>query len=762
MSDKSYQDALNYHSAEPAGKVEVRATKPSSNKNDLSLAYSPGVAAPCQEIHKNPMDVFKYTNKGNLVAVISNGSAVLGLGNIGALASKPVMEGKSVLFKTFAGLDSFDLELNCNTVESFVQTVKALEPTFGGVNLEDIKAPECFEIEEQLKKSMNIPVFHDDQHGTAIISSAALLNACLLQKKKLSKIKVVFMGAGAAALSCANMFHHFGVKKKNIVICDSKGVIYKDRKENMNSYKQAWATDRSERTLEKALVKADVFCGLSVGNLLEPKSILKMNSKPIIFALANPTPEINPDKVYEICPDAIVATGRTDYPNQVNNVLGFPGIFRGALDVRAKEVNMEMKKAATLALAKLARKEVPDEVSRADTSDNIFFGRNYIIPKPFDSRVLSEVACAVAKAAMDSKVAQDEILDFSKYEAKINKLQGLKNHFLKNCIQFIEKRQSSSKERPKLIFADGDCNKVLKAVASFHEQNLFQGILVGSEKSIRSKIEKLNLSTQLSQAEIWDPTNHPNLNEYQEFFYKKHNRRGILKDEAHRLAQDPYYFATLATRLNHAQGMVCGSTRNYADAIKPLLLLMKTPLVEASALNIALLKDRILILSDTAVQVDPSVEDLVNIARNAGSVATYLGLTPRVAFLSYSNFTQQKGLPEKMAKAAYQLKKRFPNFLVDGDIQADAALNTKISSTLFPFSDLSKESANVLIFPNLAASNIGYKLLKQLSEADIIGPFLIGLSRPAHIVQRTGFSDDIVQTITMTLFEIYKTNNPKA
>ncbi|MBE8221781.1 MAG: NADP-dependent malic enzyme [Bdellovibrionales bacterium] len=751
MSEQLYKESLKYHKDPKPGKLSVEPSKPCNTKYELSLAYSPGVAAPCQEIYKTPAKVFDYTNKGNLVAVITNGTAVLGLGNIGPAASKPVMEGKAVLFKHFAGIDVFDLEIKSDSVEDFVKTVKSLEPSFGGINLEDLKAPECFEIEERLKKEMNIPVFHDDQHGTAIISAAALINACEIQNKSLSKIKVVFNGAGAAALSCATLFIEIGVKKENIIFCDSSGVIYKNRKENINKYKQFWASSTKARSLQEALKDADVFCGLSVAGAVRVEDIKSMAKKPIVFALANPEPEILPELAKKSCQDIIIATGRSDFPNQVNNVLGFPSIFRGALDTHATHINTEMKLAAVYALSNLAKKNVPDSVSSAYNNKKFLFGPEYIIPTPFDERVLISVTTAVAKAAMESGVAQKNITDFEKYKEDLTRLQGLKQGFIRSTINKIKNNDICNKEKPvKIIFAEGESKRILKALNTLALDKICEPTLIGNSKKIQALIKQESLKN-LDNIAIISPKESPNFENYMNKFYEKRQRKAISHAEAARLMTNPYYFSAMALHCGDFDTLISGAKQNYADCLKPILQIIGAKDKQTVAgLNILLLDDKMFFLTDTTVNIEPSSQQLAQIAIQTSIVAKYYGISPRIAMLSYSNFSGNTPLSKKMKEATQLVKQYKSNLIIDGEMQGDTAVNTDILNNIFSFSDL-KEPANILVFPNLASSNISYKLLKNLGKLEVLGPFLTGINKPANILQRGASVDDIINSITLSV-----------
>ncbi|MBX2986346.1 MAG: NADP-dependent malic enzyme [Bdellovibrionaceae bacterium] len=747
------QEALEYHAKGTPGKIEIIPSKPCSTEKDLSLAYSPGVAAPCKVIAKDPAKVYDYTAKGNLVAVISNGTAVLGLGNIGPLAAKPVMEGKGVLFKQFAGIDSIDIELKADTVDDFCRSVRPMEPSFGGINLEDIKSPECFEIEERLKKEMNIPVFHDDQHGTAIVSGAGLINACLITKRDLGKIRLVVNGAGASAIACSKIFLSIGVKPENLLMCDSQGVIYKGRKEGMNKYKEAFAVDTKARTLTEALDGADVFVGLSVAGALTPDMIKKMAKDPIIFAMANPDPEITPDKAREVRPDAIIATGRSDYPNQVNNVLGFPSIFRGALDTRSTQINEEMKLAAVHALAQLAREDVPDRVSVTYGGKNFKFGREYLIPKPFDTRVLLRVAPAVARAAMVSGVATKHIVDWEKYHDRLEALQGPSKAFIRTAIHKVHQNsEARNGELCKIIFPEGTSSKVLKALRTLVEEKICEPILLGYPDRVREKIAALGLEN-LQDVQIIHPRMHPRFQTYVQELYKKRQRKGVNLSEAERLMADPNYFAAMMVHMGDADGLVTGASQNYADGVRPILQIigLHTDGVPAG-LNFVLMEDRFLMLADTTVNFDPTAEQLAGMALQAARVSEYFAQEPRIAMLSYSNFSGVGPTPSKMKRAAELVKKARPEIIADGDVQADTAVNPEIISRIFPFSEL-KEGANILLFPNLESANISYKLLQQIGKAEVLGPFLMGVRRSANVLQRTTTVEGIVNSVVLTTLE---------
>lgn len=747
------KEALEYHSAGSPGKIEVVSTKPVNTEYALSLAYSPGVAAPCKAIALNPDDVYKYTIRGNLVAVITNGTAVLGLGDIGPLAGKPVMEGKGILFKQFANIDVFDIELNSKDTESFIATVKNLEPTFGGINLEDIAAPECFVIEERLRKELQIPVFHDDQHGTAIITAAAFINACDISKRELQSTRIVFNGAGAASIACAKLLKSLGVRGENIIMCDSKGVIRKGRTEGMNSYKEEFAINTERKTLAEALDGADCFIGLSVAGAITPDMLKAMAPNPIVFAMANPIPEIDPRLALEARPDVIVATGRSDFPNQVNNVLGFPSIFRGALDVQATTINEEMKIAAVHALAKLAREDVPESVSAAYSNKTFHYGPEYIIPKPFDNRVLTTVAPAVARAAMESGVARKPIEDFKKYKVRLESMQSLRRGFIRSHMNRVKtharKRQVPV---PTIIFPEGASTKILKAINMLKNEKVIRPVLLGYEETILKKIKEMELDN-LTGVTIWQPNKHPRFDEFVNRFYELRLRKGVMKAEAERLVSDPYYFSAMAVALGEVDGLVSGATHPYSECVRPILEIIGTGRRQTiSGLNFVLWQDRMIFFADTTINIDPTAEQLASIAIHAARVAKYFKIEPRIAMLSFTNFTAAKESPRKMRKAAELVREKCPDLIVDGEMQADTAINPDIMERIFPFSNI-KGGANVLIFPNLDASNISYKLVQQLGGGEVLGPFIMGIKKAANVLQRTCSVDDIVNTIVMTALE---------
>lgn len=742
------EDALNYHSMGRKGKIEVITTKPCETQWDLSLAYTPGVAIPCLEIEKEPQKVFDYTAKGNLVAVISNGTAVLGLGDIGAAAGKPVMEGKGVLFKRFADIDVFDIEVNEHNQEIMVEIVKAISPTFGGINLEDIKAPECFYIENKLKELLDIPVFHDDQHGTAIISGAALLNAIELTGKDISKVKVVYNGAGAAGIACANFHISLGVKRENVIFCDTKGVIYKGRTSGMNEFKEQFAIETDKRTLQEALVGADVFVGLSVANLLTKEMVQSMNDNPIIFAMANPDPEITYEDALTARSDVIMATGRSDYPNQVNNVLGFPFIFRGALDVHATSINEEMKKAAAYALANLAKEDVPESVKQAYGGIDIKFGREYIIPKPFDPRVLTWVAPAVAKAAMETGVARSPIKDFDAYRTQLDIRMGRSLSIMSNVFRKVDENEKKS-----LVFAEGNNLRIIKAAQITVERELAKPILIGNEEVIQNLALKNNIS--LDGISIVDPNNCNKIEQYVQTYYQLRQRKGVTLDAAEKIMkQSPNHFAAMMVKMNDADSMLSGLNYHYPETIRPALeIIGKDPRYEVvSGLYIVSTKNGVYFLADTTVNMNPTASQIADITIQAANFVSNFDIVPKVALLSYSNFGSAKGeSPEKLQKALKLIKERNIHLEVDGEIQANVALNPAIINETFPFSPLKDTGANVLIFPNLDAGNIAYKLLYSIGGARVIGPILLGLTKSVHILQR---GDDVNDIINMAAISV--------
>jgi malate dehydrogenase (oxaloacetate-decarboxylating)(NADP+) len=742
------QEALEYHAQGKPGKIEVVPTKPYSTQRDLSLAYSPGVAVPCMEIAANKEDVYKYTAKGNLVAVISNGTAVLGLGDIGPEASKPVMEGKGLLFKIFADIDVFDIEIDASDVDLFVNTVKAISPTFGGINLEDIKAPECFEIEERLKNELNIPVMHDDQHGTAIITAAALLNAIELADKKIDKIKLVVNGAGASAMSCTKLYVALGVNPKNIVMLDSKGVIRKDRKDISESKKQ-YATDRKIDTLEEALDGADMFLGLSKGNIVSKAMIKKMTKNPIVFALANPDPEIPYKDAIATRKDIIMATGRSDHPNQVNNVLGFPYIFRGALDVRATAINEEMKLAAVKAVAQLAKEPVPEEVNEAYNQKNITFGRNFIIPKPLDNRLITTIAPAVAKAAMDSGVAQQPITDWEAYKENLAKRLGLNNKLLKSI---TEKAKGNPK---KVVFAEADNYKILKAAQVVYEEGIAHPILLGKVAKIEEVAKEYNL--ELGDIPIIDPRSSKHRdkkNFYAAMLYEKRKRKGVTLAEAQEMMRSRNYFGSAMVEMGDADALISGLTRNYKNTIRPALHVIGTDddVKKIAGMYVIFTKRGPIFFADTTVNLNPTARDIADITALTAKIVDRFKIVPKIALLSYSNFGSADGDDAiKMREAKKILEREYPDLIVDGEIQANFALNKELRNEIFPFSELARKNTNTLIFPNLAAGNIAYKLMLEMGEFESIGPILLGMKKPVHILQLGSSVREIVNMVTIAV-----------
>ncbi len=745
-----YEEALEYHTGKRAGKIEVATTKPCITQRDLSLAYTPGVAVPCREIEKNPDDVFKYTAKGNLVAVVSNGTAVLGLGNIGPLAGKPVMEGKAVLFKRFADIDVFDLELDTKDPDEIIRTVQLLEPTFGGINLEDIKAPECFYIEEQLKKTMNIPVFHDDQHGTAIISGAGLLNALEIAGKRIDQVKMVVSGAGAAGIACAKFYVQLGMRKENIVMFDSRGVVHHGQKKGMNPYKAEFAIENGDLTLEEAMKGADVFMGVSVANLLTREMVRSMADKPIIFAMANPDPEITYEEAKAAREDVIMATGRSDYPNQVNNVLGFPFIFRGALDVRATQINEEMKVAAAKALAALAKEPVPYSVMKAYRMENIEFGPEYIIPKPFDPRVLLWEASAVAKAAMDTGVARIKI-DIDEYREKLEARLGMSRQVVRVMI-------NKAKRTPKrIVYPEGEEEVILKASEIIVDEGLAHPILLGNPQTIHEKMEHLRLNLH-NAVEIVDINTFPRLKEYSEVLYQLRKRKGVIRESARKLITKPMYFGAMMVNIGDADGLVAGLTQHYSETIRPALQVigMRENAKRVAGVYMLILPERVIFFADATVNIEPSAEDLAEIALLCAAEVRRFGYEPRVAMLSFSNFgSTRHPLSEKVRQATEIVKQRSRELIVDGEMQADTAVVPELLDTHYPFSDLSgKGGANVLIFPNLEAGNVAYKLVQRLGNAEAIGPILLGMRKPVQLLQIGDYNEiDVVQMTAIAILD---------
>ncbi len=750
------EDALNYHSKSPAGKIEVVPTKPFITQRDLSLAYSPGVAYPCLEIEKNPDDIYKYTNKGNLVAVITNGTAVLGLGDIGAAAGKPVMEGKGGLFKAFADIDVFDIELNSTNTEDLIMAIEMMGPTFGGINLEDFKAPESFIIETELQKRLDIPVFHDDQHGTAIISGAALINAVEIAGKKLDEIKIVYNGAGAAAIACSKFHMALGVKPENVLMCDRLGVIYTGREEEMNEYKKEFEIDTDKRSLAEAMDGADVFIGLSVGGVVDKAMVKSMAKTPIIFAMANPDPEITYNDAISVRKDLIMATGRSDYPNQVNNVLGFPFIFRGALDVNASAINLDMKIAAAMALAELAREDVPESVKAAYGVDEMTFGPEYIIPKPFDHRVLTSVAPAVAKAAMDSGVARKKIKNFDEYKHQLNVRMGRTQSFM----SLIYKK---ARRKPKrVVFPEGDNARIIRAAQLAVEEGIAKPILLGVEEDIKAVADQFGY--ELDGIEIINPTSGKKTQKYIDEYYSLRKRKGVNKHDAEkRLINHRNYYGSMMVTLGDADCMLSGLNTNYASTIRPALETVghDPRFNKVAGLHIVSSKKKTYFLADTTVNINPNAQEIADIAIQAAEIAEHFDITPKIALLSYGNFGSAQGeSPKKMRDARNIIKAKRPDLIVDGEMQADTAVRPDIIETTFPFSDI-KGGANVLIFPDLNSGNITYKLLSKVGDLNLIGPILIGMSKPVHILEQGSDVNEILDMVAIAVVDSQESNGIK-
>jgi malate dehydrogenase (oxaloacetate-decarboxylating)(NADP+) len=746
MAKFTREDALNYHSQGRPGKLEVIPTKPHSTQLDLSLAYSPGVAEPCLEIEKRPEDAYKYTMKGNLVAVISNGTAVLGLGDIGALAGKPVMEGKGLLFKIFADIDVFDIEVDCKEIEAFIQVVKGIAPTFGGINLEDIKAPECFEIEERLKKELPIPVFHDDQHGTAIISSAGLLNSLELNGKKIGDIKIVVNGAGASAISCTRLYISLGVKPENVIMLDSIGVLQKSRTD-LNKYKKEFAVDTKITTLDEALVGADVFLGLSKGNVMTAEMLKSMAKDPIVFAMANPTPEISYEVAMATRNDLIFATGRSDYPNQINNVLGFPYIFRGALDVRASTINEAMKIAAVKALAELAKEDVPESVNAAYKSKNLVFGREYIIPKPVDPRLITRVAPAVAKAAIDSGIAGNIIKDWDKYKMELGKRLGLDN-------QIIQDIRFKAKQRPKrIVFAEAGDYKVLKAAQELIHDNICMPILLGNAEQIENAIRENHLD--LGNVVIIDPKSKAEESRRAKFarvLYEKRKRKGLNFEEAKELVFNQNYFGVMMVEAGEADAFLSGFSSKYPDVIRPAIQIAGTnnPQKHIAGMYLVQTKKGPFFFSDTTVNVQPTAQTLVDTTLLTAKAVERFNFKPRIAMVSYTNFgSVRTGSPVRVQEAVEILHRDHPELIVDGEMQANFAFNKELRQKKFPFTKLQDMDVNTIIFPNLSSGNIAYKMMQEIGGAEVIGPILLGLGKPIHILQLESSVREIVNMATI-------------
>ena len=753
-NEQQRRAALVYHAKPNPGKTKVVPTKNYNTQRDLALAYSPGVAIPCLEIDKQTSDVYKYTNKGNLVAVISNGTAVLGLGDIGPNASKPVMEGKALLFKIFAGIDVFDIEIDSKDPEKFIEAVKAISPTFGGINLEDIKSPEAFEIERRLKEELDIPVMHDDQHGTAIISAAALINALELAEKQIEDVKIVVSGAGAAAISCTKLYLAFGAQVNNIIMLDSKGVIQKTR-DNLTKEKAQFATDQKISNLKDAIKKADVFIGLSQPDILTPSMLKKMAPSPIVFAMANPDPEINYEKACKTRNDIIMATGRSDHPNQVNNVLGFPFIFRGALDVRATSINEEMKMAAVRALADLAKEPVPEEVNVVYDQTRLSFGKNYIIPKPFDPRLITTIPPAVAKAAIESGVAKEPIEDWDRYKETLEKRLGN----TQKMVRLLHDRAKASPKR--LVFAEADQMDVLKAAQIVYEEGIAHPILLGDKKIIDDLRKLIEFDASIEIIDPKEQNQEEIRKKYAKLFWNAQNRKGYTLYDAERLMRERNYFASMMITNGDADAMISGYSRNYRSVVKPILETTSKVkgVSRVAATNLMLTKSGPLFLSDTTINVEPSSKELAKIAQMSGQMGKLFGLEPVVAMLSFSNFGSSRfPQAQKVSKAVSILHRSDPDLIVDGPIQADFALNKELLESGFPFSGLRNKKVNVLVFPNLDAANITYKLMKELNEALSIGPILMGLSEPIHILQLGASVAEIVNMSAVAVVDAQTKN----
>ena len=751
MNNTDKKQALHYHAMGRPGKIEIIPTKPHSTQYDLSLAYSPGVAEPCLEIQKNPIDAYKYTAKSNLVAVISNGTAVLGLGDIGALSGKPVMEGKGLLFKIFADIDVFDIELDTKNVDKFIETVKMISPTFGGINLEDIKAPECFKIERRLKEELDIPVMHDDQHGTAIISAAGLLNALELNGKKIDTIRVVVNGAGAAAISCARLYKALGVKKENMIMCDSKGVIYTGRA-GLNAEKEEFAVETTARTLTEALVGADMFLGLSVADILSEEMIRSMAKDPIVFALANPNPEINYEKAIHSRPDIIFATGRSDYPNQINNVLGFPYIFRGALDVQARSINEEMKLAATYALAELTKEPVPENVKMAYNDPSIAFGRNYIIPKPLDTRLISRIAPAVAKAAIESGVARTEIKDWDAYRKKKKKRMGQDERLMRRMTR-------KAKTNPKrIVFAEGADIKTLMAVQEILSEKIAHPILIGNKNEI--EILQKQYKLELPELVIFDPTKEiDKIDQYTQTYYEKRQRKGIILEQAKELMKNPNFIGLMMVESGEADGFISGIHSNYHDVLRAAkdIIGLRACCKYAVGMHIVTNKKGTYFLADTTVNSHPSADTLECVTVLTYEAVKQFNVEPVVALTSYSNFGEYRlGSPAQIQEAVDTLHHKYPEILVDGEMSAAIAFNTELRQARFPFSPLANKDVNTIIFPNLSSGSIALGVLQELGNNEIIGPVLLGLNKPVHILQMGCSVRDIVYMTTLAVTDAQK------
>lgn len=760
MSNKTHRDqeqfrnaALDYHRNEPKGKIEVIPSKPHSSQRDLSLAYSPGVAEPCLEIEKNPSSIYEYTTKGNLVAVISNGTAVLGLGDIGAEASKPVMEGKGLLFKIFADINVFDIEINEKDPDKFIEIVKGISPTFGGINLEDIKAPEAFYIEQRLKEELNIPLMHDDQHGTAIISAAALINALELADKKIDEVKMVVNGAGAAAIACTKLYIALGLKKENVLMCDSKGVI-NHKRENLTPEKLDFIAETDISTLEQALEGADVFVGLSKGDVMTAKMLSSMAENPVVFALANPTPEIDYNLAIATRPDVIMATGRSDFPNQVNNVLGFPYIFRGALDVQATGINEEMKLAAVKAIAELAKEPVPEMVKLAYNVKNIGFGREYFIPKPFDNRLLTKVSIAVAKAAMESGISRKPIADFEEYENQLLDRMGRDE-------KLIRMMQNRARSNPKRVtLGNAEEYNVLKAAQILYEEGIAHPILLGEKKFIKEQMEKFGIHLDVPIVDPMDDDQDENRKKYRETLWRLRNRKGVNEYIAKRLVRQRDYFGPLMLQHGDTDALIVGYSKNYRTVLRPVLeIIEKAKGVDKIASMMMILSDKKpYFFADTSIHVNPTPEEMANIAKMAEFAIKSFAIQPRIAMLSYENFSANSETSKKVAKAVEILHQKYPNMIVDGEIQPDFAMSADHLQD-YPFSKLGKTPANTFIFPNLESANLSYKIIRGMKVAQVVGPILLGLKQPVHVLQMRASVDEIVNLATIAVLDAQMREN---
>ncbi|SNV50059.1 NADP-dependent malic enzyme [Chryseobacterium taklimakanense] len=749
------QAALDYHKAEPKGKIEVIPSKPHSSARDLSLAYSPGVAIPCLEIEKNPQTIYDYTGKGNLVAVISNGTAVLGLGDIGAEASKPVMEGKGLLFKIFADINVFDIEISEKDPDKFIEIVKGIAPTFGGINLEDIKAPEAFYIEQRLKEELNIPLMHDDQHGTAIISAAALLNALELAGKKIDEVKMVVNGAGAAAIACTKLYIALGLKKENVLMCDSKGVI-NHKRENLTPEKLDFIVNTDKDTLDEALMGADVFVGLSKGDVMTPDMLNSMAENPIVFGLANPTPEIDYNLAIKTRKDVIMATGRSDFPNQVNNVLGFPYIFRGALDVQASGINEEMKLAAVHALADLAKEPVPEAVILAYNLKSLNFGRDYFIPKPFDNRLITRVSIAVAKAAMESGIAGRAITDFEEYENNLLDRMGRDE-------KLIRMMQNRARSNPKRItLGNAEEYNVLKAAQILYEEGIAQPILLGEKKFIREQMQKFGIEIDVPIVDPMDDDQEEKRREYRDTLWKLRQRKGMNEYKAKRFVRQRDYFGPLMLKHGDTDGLIVGFSKNYTSVLRPVLEVIEKEngVDKVAGMMMILTEKKPIFFADTSINADPSVEDLVNIAKMAEITVKTFAIEPRIAMLGYENFAGISETSKKVAKAVEILHQKFPKMVVDGEIQPDFAMNADHLAD-YPFSKLGTTPANVFVFPNLESANLSYKIIRGMKVAQVVGPILMGLKQPVHVVQMRSSVDEIVNLATIAVLDAQRREEMK-